>query len=353
MQNIYELIIIGGGPAGITAGIYAARKKLNTLLLAKDFLGQTGKAWSIENFPGFFQISGPELMEKFKNHLKNFEIEIKEGEEVKKIYPVKSATGGVPVIAGQFNGVNPVKSSKGGIPSKTELFNGVKKKDEVFEVLTLGENKFQAKTVIVASGRNPRPLKVPGEERFMGKGVSFCSICDAPLFKGKTVAVVGGGNAGFETALDLARYSTKIYILEFSSRLKSDEVLQEKAKASGKISVITNAVVKEIKGKNFVESLVYEDKTANDTKELAVDGVFVEIGSLPATAFLGDLVDFNSLGEVKIDHRTGATKTSGFFAAGDVTDIRDKQIITACGEGARAALSAYEFLQKTDEGNKD
>lgn len=307
MPDIYDLIIIGGGPAGITAGIYGARKKLNTLLLAKDFLGQTGKTWSIENYPGFFQISGPELMEKFKNHLKNFEIEIKEGEEVKKI----------------------------------------EKKEEVFDVLTVRKNKFQAKTVIVASGRNPRPLKVPGEERFTGKGVSFCSVCDAPLFKDKTVAVVGGGNSGFETALDLAKYCLKIYILEFSSQVKSDEVSQEKAKATGKISVITNAVVKEIKGKNFVESLVYEDKHANEIKELAVEGIFVEIGSLPATAFLGDLVDFNQWGEVKIDHRTCATKTSGFFAAGDVTDIRDKQIITACGEGAKAALSVYEYLKNS------
>lgn len=302
---IYDLIIIGGGPAGITAGIYAARKKINTLLLTKDFVGQVGKTSSVENWPGTAFISGTELLENFKDHLKKFEIEIKENEEVK----------------------------------------GIKKAGEILEISTLNNN-FQAKTVIIASGRNPRPLKVPGEEKFTGKGVSFCATCDAPLFKGKTVAVVGGGNSGFETALDLEKYSPKIYILEFSSQVKADEVLQEKAKDAGKISVITQAAVKEIKGKNFVESIVYEDKSSKRVSELEVQGIFVEIGSLPASAFLKRLVDFTDWGEVKIDHETSATKTLGLFAAGDVTDIKYKQIVVACGEGAKAALNAYNYLQK-------
>lgn len=305
----YELIIIGGGPAGITAGIYAARKKLNTLLLTKDFTGQVGKTGTIENWPGKYQISGPDLIESFKLHLKNFEIEVKEEE-------VKSVT----------------------------------KNGDFFEVLTLKNNNFRAKAVIAASGRNPRPLKVPGEEKFMAKGVSFCSLCDAPLFKDKTVVVVGGGNSGFETALDLAKYCPKIYILEFLPKVKADEIYQEKAKNTGKISVITNALVKEIKGKDFVESLVYGDKVSGQLNELFAEGVFVEIGSLPAAAFLGDLVEFNQQGEIKIEPKTCAAKTPGFFAAGDVTDVKQKQIVIAVGEGAKAALSAYNYLENMKNG---
>jgi len=304
-NTLYDLIIIGGGPAGITAGIYGARKKLNTLLLTKDFVGQVGKAGDIENWPGNYRIPGIELLKSFKEHLKRFDIKIEE-EEVKEI----------------------------------------KKRDGIFEISTRKNNNFQSKSVVVTSGRNPRPLKVPGEEKFVGKGVSFCPTCDAPLFKDKVVAVVGGGNSGFETALDLVKYSPKIYILEFGQKVKADETSQEKAKESGKVSVITNAVVKEIKGKDFVESIIYEDKTSGKLEEIEVQGVFVEIGSLPATVFLGDLVEFNQWGEVKIDPKTYTTKTPGLFAAGDVTDVKYKQIVVATGEGAKATLSAYEYLQK-------
>jgi thioredoxin-disulfide reductase len=303
---IYDLIIIGGGPAGITAGIYGARKKLNSLLLTKDFVGQVGKAGDIENWPGNYRIPGIELLKSFKEHLKRFDIGIEE-EEVKEI----------------------------------------KKRDGIFEISTLKNNNFQSKSVIITSGKNPRPLKVPGEEKFMGKGLSFCSICDAPFLKDKVVAVVGGGNSGFETALDLSKYSPKIFILEFGTKVKADEVSQERAKASGKISVITNAAIKEIKGKDFVESIIYEDKNSGKLEELKVEGVFVEIGSLPATAFLGNLVEFNHWGEVKINPKTYATKTPGLFSAGDVTDIKYKQIVVAAGEGAKAALSAYEYLEKS------
>lgn len=304
---IYDLIIIGGGPAGITAGIYAARKKIKTLILTKDFVGQMGKTSSVENWPGTDSISGPELIENFKNHVKKFDIDIGDGKEVKEI----------------------------------------KKEGEVFEAVVIANETFQAKAIIITSGRNPRPLKVPGEDKFMGKGISFCSTCDAPIFQNKTVAIIGGGNSGFEAALDLEKYSPKIYILEFSPQVKADKVLQERARTSGKISVITNALVKEIKGNNFVESLIYEDKISKELKELKVSGIFVEIGSLPATAFVKDIVDFSDWGEIKIDPKTCATKTPGLFAAGDVTDVKYKQIIIACGEGAKSALSAYEYIEKS------
>src|SRR4030042_2057287 len=303
---MYELIIIGGGPAGITAGIYAARKKLNALIITKDGVGQVGKTSSVENWPGSKSISGPELIENFRKHVQNFDIEIRDGEEVK----------------------------------------GIKKEGETFNVTTTENETLQARAVIITSGRNPRPLKVPGEDQFMGRGVSFCSTCDAPLFQDKPVASVGGGNSGFEAALDLEKYSPRIYILEFAPNVKADQITKERAEASGKIEVITNVAIKEIKGNNFVESLIYEDRNSRELKELRVNGIFVQIGSLPATAFLKDIVDFNNWGEIKIDHKTCATKTPGLFAAGDVTDGKYKQIIIACGEGAKAALSAYEYVEE-------
>lgn len=302
---IYDLIIIGGGPAGITAGIYGARKALKVLLIAKDFIGQIGKTSLIENYSGLPEISGADLMKNFKNHLKKFPVEIKEGYQV----------------------------------------NSLSKENNIFNVGTIKREEFQAKAVIIASGRNPRPLKVPGETKFSNKGVSYCSTCDAPVFKRKTVAVVGGGNSGFEAALNLIPYATKVYILEISNKLLADEIEQEKARKSGKIEIIMRAKVLEIKGKNMVESIIYQDLGSNQAKELAVQGVFVQVGYLPMADFLKDLVDLSQVGEIIIDPETGATKTPGLYAAGDVTDIKYKQIIVAAGEGAKAALSAYSFLQ--------
>jgi alkyl hydroperoxide reductase subunit F len=308
MQNLYDLIIIGGGPAGIAAGIYASRKKLKTLLITKDFLGQASKASEVENYPGFEEISGSDLMEKFKNHLKKFEIEIREGEWVKEIQKTK----------------------------------------EGFKVKANHKEEYETKAIIITSGRDPRPLEVPGEKEFIGKGVSYCPICDAPFFKNKTVAVIGGGNAAFVTALDLKKYCSKIYILEFSSKIRADEINQERVEASGGIEVILNAQVKEIKGKEWVESLVYEDLSNKETKELPLEGVFVEIGSIPATSFVKDLVEFTETDEIKINSKTCETKTPGLFAAGDVTDVKYKQIIIAAGEGTKAALTAYEYLQNME-----
>jgi len=302
---MYDLIIIGGGPAGITAGIYGARKKLNTLLISRDFIGQTAKAILVENYPGIKEIPGIKLMEKFKKHLEKFEIDINEGEEVVEI----------------------------------------KKKGNFFEVRTNQDDRYLAKSIIVATGRDPRPLEVPGEKELIGRGISYCSICDAPLFREKTVAVIGGGNAGFEAALDLTKYAKKIYILEFSSKPLADEVTIERAKKTKKIEIILNAKVKEILGKAKVEGLIYDDLIKAE-KKLEVEGVFIMIGQIPATSFVKGLVNFNEKDEIIIDPVTCQTKTLGLFAAGDVTNIKQKQIIVAAAEGAKAALAAYEYLQK-------
>ncbi|PIQ06969.1 MAG: thioredoxin-disulfide reductase [Candidatus Nealsonbacteria bacterium CG18_big_fil_WC_8_21_14_2_50_37_10] len=303
---MYDLIIIGGGPAGITAGIYATRQKLNTLLITKSFGGQVAKkAVAIENYPGFAEISGLELIRRFKKHLRKQKIDI-ERDEVTKI----------------------------------------KKIGKKFFVQTKSKHQFQAKAVIVASGADPRPLEVEGEKKYIGRGLSYCPTCDGPLFEGKTVAIIGGGNAGFEAAIFLSLIAKKIYILEYGKKVGADEINQERVKKTGKVEVITNVAIKKIQGDQFVNSLVYEDRKTGREKTLAVEGVFIEIGSQPATSFIKGLVDFNEKDEIIVNPKTGETRIPGLFAAGDIDDVPYKQIVIAAGEGTKAALSAYNYLQK-------
>lgn len=305
-MQIYDVIIIGGGPAGAAAGIYSARQRLDTLLITKEFGGQLShKAVMIENYPGFEEISGLELMQRFEKQLRKQKIDIEkdEAKEVKKI-------------------------------------------GDDFFVLTKNKQRFQSKALIVASGADPRPLEVPGEKEFLGKGVSYCVTCDGPLFSDKTVAVVGGGNGGFEAAVFLDKIAKRIYILEFGDKIKADAENQEMAKRSGKIEIITNAAVKKIEGKNFVTSLTYQDRLTEKMIDLAVDGVFVEIGYQPATSFLKGLVDFSDRDEVLVDYSTCATKTPGLFSAGDINAGKFKQIAMAVGDGTRAALVAADYLRK-------
>lgn len=301
---VYDLIIIGGGPAAAAAGIYASRQGLNVLLIAKGFGGQVArKAVDIENYPGFEKISGQDLFQNFEKHLRAQKIEIKMDEVIK-----------------------------------------VEKTGNVFSVETEEKNKFESKTIIVASGADPRPLEVPGEKEFIGKGVSYCTVCDGPLFKDKTVAVIGGGNSGLEAAIFLAKIAKKIYILEQGATIKADNLNQEAVKKIA-AQIITGAKLKEIRGGKFVESIIYEDSETKKESVLEVQGVFVEIGSSPATAFVKDLVDFSAKDEIMVDLETCQTKTPGLFASGDITNVKDKQIVIAGGQGATAALSAYRYLR--------
>lgn len=310
---VYDLIIIGGGPAGITAGIYAARQKLNTLLIAKNFGGQIAlKAVNIENWPGNKEISGLDLIKNFEEHLKKYELDI-EMDETRK----------------------------------------VEKIGEKFLVHTVNNNTFEAKTIIIASGADPRSLEIPGEKEFLGRGVSYCTVCDAAMFSKKTVAVVGGGNSGFEAAIALAQWADKVYILEYGGKISADFENQEKGKKTGKIEVITNAQAKEIKGDKFVNSLIYSDVGTGKENNLTVKGVFIEIGRQPATSFVKGLVEFNEKDEIKVNPFSGETSTPGLFAAGDADNVPYKQIVVAAGEGCKAALSAYGYLQKSDHNNKN
>lgn len=290
----------------MTAGIYSARQRLKTLLITKDFGGQMAKkAVNIENYPGFDEISGLDLIQRFEKHLRKLPIDIE---------------------------LNTVKE--------------IKKEKNVFKIFTGDKKIFQSNTVLIASGADPRPLEVEGEKEFIGKGVSYCVSCDGPLYVGKTVAVAGGGNAGFEAAIALSNYVQKVYILESGDKIKAHATIQEKVATLKKINIITNVALQKIQGKKFVESVVYQDKVSKKTVTLDVQGIFVEIGSQPATSFVRDLVDFNEKDEIVADPKTSMTRTPGLFTAGDVDDVPYKQIVIACGEGAKAAISVSAYLQK-------
>lgn len=304
-KKIYDAIIIGGGPAGITAGIYLARKRVLTLLITRDFLGQVAKTGLIDNYPGLPNITGPELMQKFKEHLKKFEIEILEGEVV------------------------------------TE----VRKKDKVFQVITFNKKSFFAKTLIIATGGEYRKLGIEGEKEFLGKGVSYCPICDAPFFKDKQVVVIGGGNSGFQAALELAKYAKKVYLFEKSNTFRADEILQEEVKKNPKIETHLNTELKKIIGDEKVQAVIFEDLLNEKTYQMPCSGVFIQIGAIAATSFLKKLCKFNRAKEIKVNPRNFQTSVPGIFAAGDVNAGKYKQIIIAAGEGAVAALSAYEYLK--------
>ncbi|OIO46176.1 thioredoxin-disulfide reductase [bacterium (Candidatus Gribaldobacteria) CG23_combo_of_CG06-09_8_20_14_all_37_87_8] len=295
---MFDTIIIGAGPAGVTAGIYVARKKLKTLLIAKDFLGQIGKTGFVDNWPGSPEIAGLDLTSNFEKHLKNFDLEIKKGLEVVSV---------------------------------TKKKNG-------FEIKTKQDEVFEAKSVIVCSGGQARELGIKGEEEFKGKGVSNCSICDAPFFKDKKVAVIGSGNSALEAVLDLTKYASSILLFERERFLRGDELLQKQIKENKKVEIILQAKVEEIKGEKMVEGIVVSGK------EYPLSGVFVEIGYAPQSDFLNDLVEKNEKGEIIISKETGETSQRGIFSAGDCSNLKYKQLIVASGSGAIAALSCYNYL---------
>ena len=306
---MYDLIIIGGGPGGVAAGVYAARKKFKTLLIADSFGGQSLVSDSIENWIGVKKMTGLELAKMLEEHIRMYEnIEIKMPE---KVVSVKSAQSG---------------------PASG------------WEISTDKSNVYQAKALIVASGGRRRRLNVLGEEKFEGKGVSYCSTCDAPVFRNKSVAVVGGGNAGLEAAIDLISYASKIYVINHGPELTGDPLTQEEVKKSPKVVIINNAETQEIFGDQFVAGIKYLDKQDNKQKELPLQGVFVEIGSVPNSEFMKGLIEMNKAGEIIVDHKTSATSKPGIFAAGDVTDEIYKQNNISAGDAITAALSAYNYL---------
>ncbi len=304
-QNLYDTIIIGGGPAGAAAAVYAARKRLRILIIAPDFGGQSRVSASIENWIGEIAITGQELAAKLRKHV--------EAQKDVEINPEK-------VIA----------VSEG--------------PDCVLEVRTDKETTYRTKTVIVASGGRRRRLQIPGEDRLDGRGVAYCSTCDAPFFQDRDVAVVGGGNSALETVIDLGPYARKIYLLIRGDRLKGDPALQDKVTKLRQLQILKHAEVQEILGDQNVSGLRYKDQTTGKSQAFEVSGVFVAIGSVPNSDFIRGLVDTNQAGEILVDHKTAQTSKKGIFAAGDVTNDPFKQNNISAGDGVRAALSAYHYI---------
>ncbi|MFA6428343.1 MAG: FAD-dependent oxidoreductase [Candidatus Buchananbacteria bacterium] len=299
---MYEVIILGGGPAGLTAAIYCGRQQLKTLLLIKNIGGQTALSHCIQNFPGFLEVSGLILSQKMLEQVKALSsVEIKIAVEAVKISALA----------------------------------------EGYQLTLADQTNFLAKTVIIAAGKNSRQLNAVGEKEFYGKGVTYCATCDGPLFKNKPVAVVGGGNSGLAAALQLAAYCPQVYLIEALPDLRGERVRQEQVLNSPNIQVLTGAKVQEIIGDRIVQGIVVEHE--QQTKTLAVNGVFVEIGYVPATEWLQGIVELNDKGEIKINEKN-ATSVPGIFAAGDITDTPYKQTVIAAGEGAKAAMSATELV---------
>jgi len=312
---IYELIIVGGGPGGVAAGVYAARKKIKTLLITDGFGGQSVVSADIKNWVGVRSVSGFDLGKMLEEHLRAQEdIKVIDGDLV---IGVEKSAGG------------PAPSSAEGFTAKTQ-----------------SGKEFQAKYLLVASGSRRRKLGVPGEEELDGKGVVYCSTCDAPVFKDKVVAVVGGGNAGLEAVVDLLPYASKIYLLEYSDKPRGDQLTREKVVGSGKVEVITMAETSRVLGDKFVTGLEYKDRRNGELKTLELDGVFVEIGAMPNSDFVRDLVQLNKSGEIIVDHQTQRTSCPGIWAAGDVTDVLYKQNNISAGDAVKAVLNIDEEMNK-------
>jgi len=300
---MYDLIIIGSGPAGMTAGIYAVRREMKTLIIGKELGGQMVWANEIENYPGFEKINSFELINKIKQQVVNFGVEMK-NDEVKKIEKT---------VEGNF-------------------------------LLYTNRETFEAKTVIVAMGLSPRRLAVSGEIEFNGKGVSYCANCDGPFYKNKKVAVVGGGNSALDAAEVLSKIATQVYLIHRNEGFKAFDVLVNEVKERSNIELLLNTEIKNISGEGKVEKMVVINNKTNQERELSLDGVFIEVGRIASTDLVVDLVERNDKNQIIVNSKT-ETKTPGLFAAGDVTDCEFKQITIAMGQATVAALSAYQYLQ--------
>lgn len=297
---IKDLIIIGAGPAGITAAVYAARKKLNFSVLTKDIGGQAAWSGDIENYTGYQFITGPDLALKFKEHLEKFEFDLQEGIGVNKI----------------------------------------ERNNQLFDVITSRSERFSTKTVVVASGKSPRFLNVPGEIEYKNRGITYCATCDGPIFSNKVVAVIGGGNSALDAALQMIRIASRVYLINITDKLTGDPAMQEKIIAAKNVEILNNTKVLEIYGGKFVRGMKVE--TMGKVREIQLEGVFVEIGSVPNSDII-DFVDKNQFQEIVVNC-TNETSVPGVFAAGDVTNVPEKQIIVAAGEGAKATLAAFRYL---------
>ncbi|MCF7615905.1 alkyl hydroperoxide reductase subunit F [Bacillus sonorensis] len=301
-KDPFDVLVVGGGPAGASAAIYAARKGIRTGIVAERFGGQVLDTMSIENFISVKRTEGPKLAASLEEHVKDYDIDVMNLQRAK----------------------------------------GLEKKD-LFELELENGAVLKSKTVILSTGARWRNIGVPGEQEFKNKGVAYCPHCDGPLFEGKDVAVIGGGNSGIEAAIDLAGIVNHVTVLEFAPELKADEVLQERLYSLPNVTVVKNAQTKEITGDENVNGITYVDRETGEEKHVELQGVFVQIGLVPNTEWLPETVERNRIGEIAVDKR-GETTIPGLFAAGDCTDSPYNQIIISMGSGANAALGAFDYL---------
>ncbi|EIL88404.1 alkyl hydroperoxide reductase subunit F [Rhodanobacter fulvus Jip2] len=310
-KGAFDVLVIGGGPAGAAAAIYAARKGIRTGVAAERFGGQVLDTMSIENFISVDYTEGPKLGAALEQHVKNYDVDIMNLQRADSLVPASDATGGLVEV---------------------QLANGA---------------TLKSKTVILSTGARWRQMGVPGEDQYRNKGVAYCPHCDGPLFKGKRVAVIGGGNSGVEAAIDLAGIVAHVTLIEFDSKLRADDVLQRKLRSLPNVDIIVSALSTEVLGDGQkVSALVYKDRVSEEMHTLELEGIFVQIGLLPNTEWLKGTLELSPRGEIVIDER-GQTSLPGVFAAGDATTVPYKQIVIAMGAGSTAALSAFDHLIRT------
>ncbi|GAA0866964.1 alkyl hydroperoxide reductase subunit F [Sphingopyxis soli] len=306
-KDAFDVLVVGGGPAGAAAAIYAARKGIRVGLAAERFGGQVLDTMGIENFISVQHTEGPKLVAQLEQHVKDYDVDIMNLQRAEKLIPAKTE-----------GGLHEVKLASGA--------------------------SLKARTVILSTGARWRQLGVPGEDEYRNKGVAYCPHCDGPLYKGKRVAVIGGGNSGVEAAIDLAGLVAHVTLIEFDSELRADAVLQRKLASLPNVKIITSALTTEVLGDGEkVMGLSYKDRNKDELHQIELEGVFVQIGLVPNTEWLKDSVTLSRHGEIEVDHR-GETSQAGIFAAGDCTTVPYKQIVIAMGEGSKAALSAFDYM---------
>lgn len=301
-EQLYDIIIIGAGPGGMTAGIYAARREMKALILGKDIGGQMMWASEIENYPGFKSVTNYDLIVRMQEQVTDLGVEIK-NEEVKRVD---------------------------------------KNEDGTFTLRT-GTNTLHSRAVVASLGLSPRRLAIPGEEELTGKGVSYCANCDAPFYKNKDVVVVGGGNSALDAAEYLSKVARQVYLVHRREEFKAFETLEREVRQKDNIELVTNSELTKITGGDKVESVKIHNKERDSETEVNAEGVFIEIGRIASTDLVGHLVERDERSQIKINQRC-ETATPGFYAAGDVTDVEFKQITVACGHGTIATLAAYQYL---------
>ncbi len=320
---VYDVIIIGGSAAATSAGIYAARRNLNFKIITKEFGGEVATSGEIGNWPGVNHTDGIALAQQFKEHLAYYQVEPEEGIEVEKIIRQDS---GLFCITTKTDGIS----------------MAIEKLEEKSEPAMKCD--YEAKTVIATTGVHPRELGVPGEREFRNKGVSYCSVCDMPLFAGKTVATIGGGNSALESALMGADIAEKVYLINKNPQFKGEQILIDNLLQKKNVEIIYSAKTKEINGNEFVTGLKYTDQMEN-VRELTVAGIFVHIGMMPNSGIVPAGTEKNQFGEIMVN-KNCETNIPGLYAAGDVTDVPHKQIIIAAGQGTIALLSAVNYLNR-------